>query len=243
MKKVNPALEQAFDTTSRRLRDADRLIIERAEVLMRDYSGRRGRDWYISRKAFMSGNLAVAEEIFRPFGLNVSQVKNLLEGILENKGTQRYFSKTHIVNADRKHVIISIREDESTHQEILIEETDHVVSHSLGTFRLHKTRFTGEYHTQPYAITIDYDLLSFPLKIRKWAEGDTFQPLGMTGKKKVSDFMIDAKIPLNLKQRVCVLESEGKIVWVIGYRLDERFKVTEGTSSVLHISLEHDQSI
>lgn len=242
MKEVNPALEQSFDSMSRRLRDADRLIMEMAEILMRDYSTLRGKDWYISKKAFASGNLAVAEEIFRPFGLNISQVRDLIKGLKQEKGTRLYHSKTHQINVDRKFIIISGR-FEPTSEEIEIQSLEHSISHSLGTFHFDFTANTGELHRQQYSISVDEGKVHLPLKIRKWKEGDTFQPLGMTGKKKISDFMIDAKIPLNLKERVYVMESEGEILWVIGYRLDERFKVTKDTQRILHISLEHDQSL
>jgi tRNA(Ile)-lysidine synthase len=242
MKEINPALEQTFDSMSRRLRDADQLIMETAEVLMREYSSRRGKDWFISLKAFSSGNLAVAEEIFRPFGLNISQVRDLIYGIKHNKGTRLYLSKTHQINVDRKFIIIS-RRFEPASPETEIANLEHSVTHSLGTFYFDLTPNTGQVHRQPYAVSVDQRMIHLPLKIRKWKEGDTFQPLGMTGKKKVSDFMIDAKIPLNLKERVYVMESEGEIVWVIGYRLDERYKVTKDTQRILHISLEHDQSL
>ena len=77
---------------------------------------------------------------------------------------------------------------------------------------------------------LDLDKLVFPLVIRNWTEGDSFVPLGMKGEKKLSDFMIDEKIPLNLKNRVLVVTSVGKIVWIVGRRIDDRYKITENTS-------------
>ena len=81
---------------------------------------------------------------------------------------------------------------------------------------------------------LDADVLKFPLTVRPWQEGDWFMPIGMKGKKKLSDFLIDQKVPLNLKDNVQVLVSaDGKIAWVIGFRPDDRFKVTENTERVL----------
>ena len=84
---------------------------------------------------------------------------------------------------------------------------------------------------------LDLDRLKFPLKIRTWQTGDKFQPLGMKGKKKVSDFMIDQKIPVNLKTRVMVLCSDNEITWVVGYRIDERFKIRSKTSRTYTVKI------
>lgn len=242
MKKLNPSLEQSFDLTSRRLRDADLLIMEKAERIMREHASRKETDWYIPRKAMLPPNLAVAEEVFRPFGMNVYQVRDLLFHLSDQSGTQLYLTPGHQINLDRKYIIVSKKHTEPPADQV-IPEPVRTVSHALGTFTFRETRHTGFFHRNPEAVSVDADRLKYPLTIRAWKEGDAFQPLGMSGKKKVSDFMIDAKIPLNLKERVCVLTSGGDIVWLIGYRLDERFKVGEDTRRVVHISLEHDQSV
>jgi len=242
MKKLNPAIEQAFDTTSRRLRDADLLIMEKAERIMREHASRQGKDWYIARKALTPVNLAVAEEVFRPFGLNVVQVTDLLSHLHEKSGTQLYLSETHQVNLDRRYVIVSPRL-QAPFEDLHIGAGTQTASHQLGTFTFRESPYTGFFHRNPEAVTVDAEKIAFPITIRKWQEGDVFRPLGMHGKKKVSDFMIDAKIPLNLKERVCVMESDGHIFWLIGYRLDERFKVGPETRRVIHISLENDQSV
>ena len=85
---------------------------------------------------------------------------------------------------------------------------------------------------------IDADKLRFPLTLRRWREGDWFIPFGMTGRKKVSDFLIDAKVPLPGKQRQFVLLSGDDIVWVVGRRIDDRFRLTPETENVLRITKE-----
>jgi tRNA(Ile)-lysidine synthase len=78
----------------------------------------------------------------------------------------------------------------------------------------------------------------FPLQLRKWKEGDWFCPLGMNKKKLISDFLIDQKVPLNLKKEVNLLTSNGSIVWVMGMRIDDRFKVTDKTERVILLRIE-----
>ena len=79
----------------------------------------------------------------------------------------------------------------------------------------------------------DADKLSFPLTLRKWQAGDWFVPFGMKVRKKLSDFFTDRKFSLTDKENAWVLTSDENIVWVVGERPDERFKVTESTENVL----------
>ena len=83
----------------------------------------------------------------------------------------------------------------------------------------------------------DYDKLHFPLKVRKWQKGDRIKPLGMSGQKKISDILIDKKIPLHEKENVFVLESKGKIVWLFGLVVSDDFKIRDKTIKVWKIQL------
>ena len=82
---------------------------------------------------------------------------------------------------------------------------------------------------------INADKLVYPLMLRKWKEGDSFVPFGMSGKKKLSDFFIDNKLSLIDKQQQWVLLSGNDIVWIIGQRTDNRYRVDENTKTVLKI--------
>ena len=86
---------------------------------------------------------------------------------------------------------------------------------------------------------MDKSKIEFPLTIRTWQQGDFFHPLGMKGKKKLSDFMIDQKIPLNLKDEVkVVLSAKNEIVWVIGFRIDNRFKISPSTTEIITLEIQ-----
>lgn len=85
---------------------------------------------------------------------------------------------------------------------------------------------------------IDADKLRWPLVLRRWREGDSFMPYGMTGHKKVSDYLIDHKVPMPEKQRQFVLLSGGEIVWLVGRRIDDRYRLTAETENVLRITKE-----
>ena len=80
---------------------------------------------------------------------------------------------------------------------------------------------------------LDYDQIQFPLTIRHWLHGDYFYPLGMDQIKKLSDFFVDEKIPVPEKGRKWILATGRKIVWIMGHRIDHRFRVTEKTKRIL----------
>lgn len=86
-------------------------------------------------------------------------------------------------------------------------------------------------------IYLDADLIQFPLILRDWQDGDKFIPLGMKGSKKLSDFMVDLKLDIVSKTQIPILLSGDKIAAVIGYRIDERFKITPNTLNVLELEL------
>lgn len=85
---------------------------------------------------------------------------------------------------------------------------------------------------------LDYAEISFPITLRVWQQGDTFAPFGMKGRKKISDFLINEKVPLVEKDSVSVLEVGGKIAWVVGMRISQDFAITEKTEKVLMIKAE-----
>jgi tRNA(Ile)-lysidine synthase len=87
---------------------------------------------------------------------------------------------------------------------------------------------------------LDMEKLEFPLLIRKWKAGDYFQPLGMSGFKKISDFFIDQKIPVHQKENTWLLCSGQKVVWVMGHRIDNRFKISEETREVIKIEIRQN---
>jgi tRNA(Ile)-lysidine synthase len=120
--------------------------------------------------------------------------------------------------------------------EVLIEDGQQQVSNGLYVLIVTKKKIPVDIDKRSSVAHLDASKIIFPLRWRKWKNGDAFKPLGMTTKKKISDLLIDMKIPAPEKENVTVLESAGRIVWVVGQRISDEFKVTPATT--VSISLE-----
>ena len=92
-----------------------------------------------------------------------------------------------------------------------------------------------EYTNTNNVVFFDADKLSFPLTIRTWKNGDKIRPLGMEGSKKISDILIDKKTPLIEKDKTYVITSNGHIIWLIGYIINDLFKINNKTKRVYKI--------
>ncbi|MES2003467.1 MAG: tRNA lysidine(34) synthetase TilS [Bacteroidota bacterium] len=188
----------------------------------------KGAEWHIPVLKWKKVNPlhTISWELIRPFGFHASQTEEvikLLDG--ENGGYQS--SATHRIIRNRNWMIIAPNQTE-TADHILVEKEDIQINFANGTLQItHHSPLTT--HGTNEEVTLDAVSIRFPLLLRKWKTGDYFYPLGMQKKKKLSRFFIDLKLSKTEKEKVWVLESDKKILWVIGYRIDNRCKVTENT--------------
>ena len=90
----------------------------------------------------------------------------------------------------------------------------------------------------PATACLDLDKVQFPLIIRRWMFGDYFYPLGMEQPKKLSDFFVDEKVPVPERQSAWIMASGKKIVWIMGYRIDHRFRITPSTLRILKLRFQ-----
>ncbi|MDQ2751781.1 MAG: tRNA lysidine(34) synthetase TilS, partial [Bacteroidota bacterium] len=129
-------------------------------------------------------------------------------------------------------IIAPLQTEEAQH--ILIEEVDKKVAFPNGMlFFKSMSVVNHQPSTESNIATLDTTEIRYPLLLRKWKAGDYFYPLGMNKKKKLSKFFIDNKLSKTEKENVWILETNKKIIWVIGYRIDDRFKWKSNTKYVL----------
>ncbi len=175
-------------------------------------------------------------EIIKEFGFSSSQVDEAKK--LFNAGNGSHIvSASHRIIKNRNWLIIAPLETEVA-QNILVEKGEKKIVFENGELHIEEQQTTNYQPQTTNAIaSLDAAAIKFPLLLRKWKQGDYFYPLGMQKKKKLSKFFIDQKLSKTEKEKVWVIEMDKKIIWVIGYRIDDRFKITPSTKTVLKLTL------
>ena len=236
LESINPGFISTIQKNTERFRSLELLLKGRAaEIKSKHWS--ENEDSVILDMGWFeedTGGHAILEELLKDFQFSFDQISNIISSLKLKSGNQ-FFSKEFRLTVDRNTIYID-REKASTNEPICVR--NHETQAQMGA--MHFEFEISEGHAFDGNVDhayLDFDLLKFPLKIRAWQEGDRFVPLGMRGQKKVSDFMIDEKIPVNLKERVIVLESGEDIVWIAGHRISEHFKITSKTQKVFIIKM------
>ena len=178
---------------------------------------------------------AFLHEWLSPFGFNSSQTEQILAAANGESGRE-FLSSTHTLVIDRGNLVV----------EPTVQPMKSIKIPEAGTYRydesiLYKVEITDELGISKTSdiATLDSEKVVFPLTIRQVQVGDSFVPFGMKGRKLVSDYLTDIKLSVLQKRRQMVVEdASGNIVWIIGYRTDNRYRVTDTTKSILRISLK-----
>lgn len=173
-------------------------------------------------------------ELLQPYGFTAGQHAEIVK-LLQADNSSYVSGETHRVIKDRKHLLVAPIKSTVDPQTLLIEAGQTSISFSLGELLIQQTAVPKEISADPMLALIDASALTFPLLLRPWRVGDYFYPLGMRKKKKLSRFFGDIKLSRTEKEQVWVIESNKKIVWILGHRIDDRFKITPLTKQVVQI--------
>ena len=171
-------------------------------------------------------------EFLKLFNFNYSTVEDILINLNKGSGSI-YYSSTHRLLKDRKYLIVeAVTPVDNIH--ILITENTKKIETSIYSikFKVSKSKEITAELKNPSTAILDFDKLKFPLLLRKWEKGDWFVPFGMNKKKKLSDFFIDQKITLFEKDNILVLCSGNDIVWIVGHRINNFYKIVPETKKM-----------
>jgi len=169
-------------------------------------------------------------------GFTEDQTENIIRGIQEKKVGNTFESNQHSILIDRENLLV--QKVESNIQDIdqqLISENTLYIEQPIALQFDQVSSKDFEYNTSHKIEGFDWDKLEFPLNVRKWREGDKMQPLGMKGQKKISDILIDEKVSLFEKEKTWVLCSKDEIVWLIGIKIAEKYKIDQQSKKILQI--------
>jgi tRNA(Ile)-lysidine synthase len=239
--KVYPGADKNVLNNIQRFTETALLYQQAIDLHKKKLLEQKGREWHIPvLKLVKTVPLnSVLYEIIKDFGFSAHQTDDVA-ALLQSETGKYVASATYRILKNRHWLIIApIQTKEARH--IVIEENDQAVHFENGVITV---KFqTSAFNPSPSAAFLDAASIQFPLLLRKWKQGDYFYPLGMKKKKKISRFFIDQKLSLLQKENAWVIEMDKKIVWVVGMRIDDRFKTGPHSRQMLHLALTHAENL
>lgn len=240
LQKVYPQVDQNLISNISRFRDIELLYQQSIALHKKKLLETKGNEVHIPVLKLKGGKPlnSIVYEIIKDFSFSNGQVQDVLN-LLESESGHFVASPTHRIIRNRNWLIIAPLATEEA-ANILIEEMVSKVRTANWQLQIsRKNRSEISISSDSNTACVDATDIRFPLLLRKWKEGDYFYPLGMKKKKKVARFLIDQKISKTDKENIWVLEMNKKIVWVVGQRIDDRFKITDATKEVIVISVSN----
>lgn len=235
LEEINQGAKEAITATIENLAKTETMLRGTVERIVQEFIRIEGQRTIIPFTFFKEFTPPVIYlyELIKGMGFNYAQCEQIVENSKGQPG-QLFLSGTHRLVIDREELIIDPYPGTHNHSEIEINEQTKELLMGKHNYTFNVVEMTADFKISTVAdvANLDFDKLTFPLKIRKWKEGDRFYPLGMNKPKKISNFLVDNKVSVPDKENVYVLVSGNEIAWLIGHRPDERFKVTKGTKKV-----------
>lgn len=231
-KDLNPNFLDSFQNTLKHLKDKEAIAHEAIAKTFLEISQETEHCIILDIKKIQQLNNpdTFLYEWLKPYGFRAW--KDIVK-LLEAKTGKEIFSKHYRLLKNRNELLLSPRQ-QKTSEVFEVDETDQSIDYPV---HLTLSKADSILNPSDVVIYIDKNTLKFPLKIRKWQEGDYFYPSGMTGKKKLSKYFKDEKFSLLEKEKTWVLSQENDIVWIMGHRADNRFIANPQTQHILKIEL------
>ena len=182
-------------------------------------------------------DFVIYELLNSSYGFKGDVVEELNKALKRGVTDRRFYSRDYVAHLDRGNILIA-RIEEEDDCEVIVERDDmrSYCGNSVLYYEHTDIDNVNEYRLPNDIALIDESKLQYPLRLRRWREGDTFIPFGMAGRKKVGDYLTDQKVPVVERKRQFVLVSGEDIVWVVGRRTDDRFRIGSNTENILKVT-------
>lgn len=240
LKEISPAFERTMQQNIEHLAEVEAIYKNSVKEKQQQILQHSGNKVIIPKNKIeeLDNPRTYLFEMLRPFGFNASTTENILQ-IMNGTSGKLFHSGTHTLLLDRSDIIIKPNE-ESESREFPIDENTECTENPICLIISKSENYASQNtKTSPNEITVDAKKIQYPLKLRKWQAGDRFQPFGMKGCRKVSDFFKDLHLSRFEKERKWILcNADNHIIWIVGMRMDDTFKVTPETKKILKIKFE-----
>lgn len=238
LEKVNPAFRKNALRTVENLSETSLLFQQRmSEIRTFVYSeDEMGAIIHIEKLLSLTPLRTILFEMIREFGFQVEQVDDIIDSLTKESGRKFYSSEYRLIK-DREYLLIAPYNAKPDQIFYIDEDCREINSPVRLTIEKLDRTPAFRFSTHQNLVDLDQDKLVFPLILRHWQDGEYFQPLGMSGLKKMSDFFIDEKYSIPEKENAWILASGNRPVWIVGKRIDDRFKITSKTQRILRIRL------
>jgi tRNA(Ile)-lysidine synthase len=242
--KINPSFRETMIQNIERLNQTEKIYNYSISNNLKDVTEltNNGLIINIGKLKQLQSTTSYLHELLYQFGFTKSQTQDIANS-LDGISGKKFLTETHRLIKDRNELIIEeIKANLSTKYYInsINDELNYPIKIDLSSIIIDNS---FSINIDPDIALFDINLIEFPLTLRKWEKGDYFSPLGMSNLKKVSDFFIDSKLSISEKENTWILESAGKIVWIVGKRIDNRFKITTKTKEVLKLKTSNVEHI
>lgn len=239
MEKINPSVVQNIVRTAMRMNEANKVFNESIEASSSKVSDLIDGSLYIDIRALKKEPSPeyTLFNILKNYRFNPEQIESIGYNLDFPTGT-RFLSDTHQLVFDREKMIVT--KIENNRISLKIPEHGKYIINDVKSIRIEKVIVNKEFNISKdnFTATLDSANVKFPLLLRNVENGDRFFPFGMKGSKLVSKYMTDKRFSLIDKQKQMVIEdASGNIIWLVGERTDERFKITNKTTYALVISI------
>ncbi len=238
LQKVFPQVEDNLLNNIERFREIELLYNQSVQLEKKKLLEKKGNEIHIPVLKLLKTSAlnTIVYEIIKGYGFTTHQTSEVVD-LLKSETGKYISSATHRIIKNRNWLIIAPNKTIEA-ENIFIEEKDKQIEFQQGAINLELLSTQNpKLKTQNDIAQLNAAEIKFPLLLRKWKPGDYFYPLGMQKKKKLSRFFIDQKLSLTQKEKIWVIEMDKKIIWVVGLRINDRFKITESTKNILQISL------